>query len=66
MRMGISMRRSSCRAHMMLPATGGASRGSGGACLCRSYSFCICTKLNDHLMIVPGSSNVMLFAGDRA
>ena len=50
-RMGTSMRRSSCRAHMMLPATGGASRGSGGACLCRSYSFWICTRQRaaDHL-----------------
>ena len=36
LRMGSSMRRSSCRDHMMSPATGGALRGNAGACLCFS------------------------------
>ena len=39
--MGASMRRSSWRAHWMLPATGGAFLGRGGAALC--FSYCPCT-----------------------
>lgn len=33
---GSSIRRSSCRDHMMFPATGGALRASGGPFLCFS------------------------------
>ena len=34
--MGPSIRRSSCLAHRMSPATGGAFLGNGGACFCFS------------------------------
>ena len=43
-RMGSSIRRSSCRAHMMSPATGGAFRAFGGLCFCFSYVFWTASK----------------------
>jgi len=44
LRIGSSMRRSSWRAQAMLPATGGALRASGGACLFFSYVFCTASR----------------------
>ena len=41
---GSSMRRISWRDHMMLPATGGALRTTGGLPFCFSYSSCTVSK----------------------
>ena len=41
---GSSMRLSRWRDHVMLPATGGKLRGTGGSCFCFSYSCCTCSS----------------------